>query len=180
MTPMTPQEARAVERVTIVPGESYEFYAEMEQEYEPPEKRMRNYTGQMVMVVRNLRGRDDPESEYDGPGPNDVVDYEAEDGPGCFEVSRAFIVRTADGTEFTAMEEELNGWDKDLGQFFGPEGVPSRVDLSSDDVRTFTIKLAVPSGGRDVAGAFLHMLIANGLIKYERTDVAIVGVEERS
>ena len=108
--PMTPAEARSVERRPVVVGESYVFYAEMQQEYEPAEGRMRNYTGKLVTVVRNLTTE-----EYDGPGPDDANDDD-------FDVSRAFIVRCAlDRREFTAMVEELNGWDRDLGQYFWPD-----------------------------------------------------------
>lgn len=107
---MTPDEARAVERPPIVVGKSYEFYAEMQQGGDPPATRMRNYTGQQVTVIRNLR-RD----EYDGPGPDDKDDD-------AYETSRAFIVRAENGQEFTALLEELNGWDRDLGQFFWPDG----------------------------------------------------------
>lgn len=125
---MTLEEARSVRRPPIEAGKHYTFYCEMQQEYEPPEKRLRRFTGQEVLVIRNLRGPNDPDPEYDGPGPNDVVDLEAEDGPGYFESSRVFIVRAKDGTEFNAFEEELNGWDRDLGQFFWPGDSP-RADV---------------------------------------------------
>src|SRR4051812_23345481 len=105
---MSNEDARNVERVTIEVGRQYPFFCEMQQEYEPSEKRMRNYTGQLVTVVRHLSS-----TEYDGPGPDD-------DDEG-FEVSRAFIVRAKDGFEFQAMVEELNDWDRDLGQYFWPD-----------------------------------------------------------
>lgn len=104
---MTVDQARAIERAVIEVGHSYEFYCEMQQEYEPPERRLRRFTGQTVTVLRNLR-RD----EYDGPGDRD------ED----FETSRVFAVCAQDGTEFQAHVEELDGWDRDLGQFFWPDG----------------------------------------------------------
>jgi hypothetical protein len=81
----------------ITVGESYEFVSEVQQEYQPAAKRLRNYTGQTVTVLEDL-GRSDPES------------------------SRTYKVRAADGHEFTAWEEEISGWDKDLGQFFNPDG----------------------------------------------------------
>src|SRR3954454_20030803 len=106
--PMSNEDARNVERVTIEVGRQYPFFCEMQQEYEPPELRMRNYTGQLVTVLRNLSS-----TEYDGPGPDDTNDDD-------FDVSRAFMVRAKDGFEFQAMVEELNDWDRDLGQYFWP------------------------------------------------------------
>lgn len=119
MPSMTPDEARAVERPAIEPGKDYEFYCEMQQEYEPPEKQLRRFTGQRVTVVRNLT-----REEYDGPGPGDSDDD--------FEVGRMFAVRAQDGTEFSAHVEELDGWDRDLGQFFNADGTygPERKNLS--------------------------------------------------
>lgn len=111
--PMSVEEARAVTRAPIEVGKQYEFYAEMQQGLDPPEERMRNYTDQTVTVVRPLRGQDEPDPESDWFEPTE------DEQP---EVSRGFIVRAADGTEFTALEEELNGWDRDLGQFFWPDG----------------------------------------------------------
>lgn len=107
---MTPEEARAIERAPVRPGECRPFYCEVQEDYEPPEKRLRRFTGQCVTVVRNLERR-----EYDGPGPDDQHDDD-------FETSRMFVVRAKDGTEFHAHVEELNGWDYDLGQFFWPDG----------------------------------------------------------
>lgn len=110
---MNLEEAYAVERPDIVVGNQYEFYAEMRQEYEPPEKRMCKYTGQTVTVVRPLSA---DESDWFEPYIDEAnVLIEPE-------VSRGFIVRADDGFEFTALEEELNGWDKDLGQFYNPDG----------------------------------------------------------
>lgn len=96
---MTPDEARAVERPTIEVGGTFEFYCEVQQEYEPPEQRLRRFTGQAVTVLRQL-----------GPDEHDPDN------------SPAYEVQAADGTTFTAHEEELNGWDRDLGQFFWPDG----------------------------------------------------------
>lgn len=110
---MTVDQARAVTREPIEVGKEYEFYAEMQQDYDPPAKRMRNYTGQKVTVVRPLRGLGEPDSESDWFEPTE------DEQP---EVSRGYIVRAADGREFTALEEELDGWDRDLGQFFWPDG----------------------------------------------------------
>jgi hypothetical protein len=106
---MNIETARLIERHPIKVGQAYPFFCEMQQEYELVEKRMRNYTGQLVTVVRHLSS-----TEYDGPGPDD-------DDEG-FEVSRAFIVRAKDGSKFQAMVEELNDWDRDLGQYFWPDG----------------------------------------------------------
>lgn len=78
-------------------GQQYEFYSEMQQEYKPASGRNRNYTGQMVTVIK-------------GPLPKDP------------DTSDLFVVRAADGREFDAYEEELTGWDKALGQYFWPDG----------------------------------------------------------
>jgi hypothetical protein len=91
----------AVRRAPIRVGERYPFYAEMQQEYEPPEKRLRNYTGQSVTVIAEA----DPQDRDDDDAVNVV----------------AFVVRAEDGFEFTALAEELNGWDFDLGQYFWPD-----------------------------------------------------------
>jgi hypothetical protein len=77
-------------------GETCTFYAEVQQEYEPPEKRLRRFTGQDVVVTAEL-GKPDVDS------------------------SEQYTVRAADGTEFTAWWEELSGWDLELGQFFWPD-----------------------------------------------------------
>lgn len=89
---------------SIVVGQEYEFHAEMQEPELPAHERMRNYTGQKVAVISGPGPKDDPENS----------DY--------------FVVRASDGREFTAAEEELNGWDKALGQFFWPDGTygPSR------------------------------------------------------
>lgn len=92
---MTPDEARAIERPTIKIGKSYEFYCEVQQDYEPTEKRLRQYTGQHVTVLWTWTTE--------------------------FGSSPVYKVRAADGREFTAHEEELNGWDRDLGQYFWPD-----------------------------------------------------------
>lgn len=115
--PMSVEEARAVTRAPIEVGKQYEFYAEMQQDYEPSEKRMRNYTGQTVTVVRALRGQNEPDPETDWFEP-----YEENGELIEPEVSKGFVVRAHDGFEFHALEEELDGWDRDLGQFFWPDG----------------------------------------------------------
>lgn len=79
-------------------GKHYEFYAEMQEAELPPAERMRNYTGQQVLVVSGPQPKDDPDD------------------------SDCFVVRASDGREFEAMEEELNGWDKALGQYFWRDG----------------------------------------------------------
>lgn len=93
---LTIDEAHAKKRPTIVVGSSYPFYSEVEQEYEPADQRLRRYTGQCVRVL-GVEEKDDPDN------------------------SQTYMVRAADGREFTAWEEELNGWDFDLGQYFKPE-----------------------------------------------------------
>lgn len=80
----------------IVVGHRYPFYCEMQQEYLPPEERMRRFTGQDVKVVAALGAPDEMGSPQ-------------------------FTVRTDDDSEFTAQEEELNGWDLALGQYFWPD-----------------------------------------------------------
>lgn len=84
----------------IVVGQEYEFHAEMQESELPAGERMRNYTGQKVVVIS-------------GPEKDDEGDPE---------LSAYYKVRAADGREFTAAEEELNGWDKALGQFFWADG----------------------------------------------------------
>lgn len=97
---MLMSEAEAIERPKIVVGQEYTFYAEMQQEYEPREKRLRNYTGCTVIVIGINEG-----------------EQEIMEGAGMI-----YTVRTLDGHEFSAQEEEINGWDRDLGQFFWPDG----------------------------------------------------------
>jgi hypothetical protein len=112
MTRHTIEEVEAMNLPDIIVGESYEFYAEMVQEQEPPDKRMRNYTGQQVKVLCV-----NEDSDWFEP-------YEDDDGETVYpEVSKSFIVKADDGFEFIAMEEELSGWDKHLGQFYGPSGI---------------------------------------------------------
>jgi len=95
--PMTNEQARSVKRPPIAIGGVYTFYAEMQEEYVPADKRMRRFTGQSVTVLRTVDTED----------------------PDC---SPLYAVRAIDGTEFDAWEEELNGWDRDLGQFFWTDG----------------------------------------------------------
>jgi hypothetical protein len=83
--------------VTIAPGETYPFYCEVQQEYEPAHKRLRRYTGTLVKVLRQDRKRDE-------------------------EAGTGWIVRAWDGCEFSANEEEIDGWDYALDQFFWIDG----------------------------------------------------------
>lgn len=85
--------------IPVIVGWKYEFYAEMQQAEMPEHARMRNYTGQTVIVVS-------------GPLPRDDDD----------EISDLFKIRAADGREFEVFEEELNGWNKARGQYFWPDG----------------------------------------------------------
>ena len=82
-------------------GDVVNFYCEVQQEYLPATKRLRRFTGQEVTVIEAF-GPPDPDYPEEG--------------------STLFKVRTGDGTEFHAHQEELNGWDLDLGQFFWPDG----------------------------------------------------------
>ena len=82
--------------VKVVIGGTYTFYSEVQQSDLPPEERLRRFTGQNVLVVSLL---------WAGDG----------------ESSPRYMVRASDGTEFEAHIEELNGWDKALGQFYEPE-----------------------------------------------------------
>lgn len=121
--PMNIKAAIAAERPTIEAGTSTTFYSEVQQEYLPAAERLSRFTGQEVTVLRQLRS-----DEYDGPGPGD--------DPADFEVSPVFVVRAQDGTEFSAHVEELNGWDRDLGQFFHHDGTygPARnVDFLDNE-----------------------------------------------
>src|SRR3954471_14037625 len=95
---MNMEDARSIERPPIKVGEQHTFYSTMQQEYLPVEKRMRNYTGKLVTVVRPLR-----EDEYD------------------FEGDHMFLCRASDGFEFSALEDEINGFMVDTGQFFWPD-----------------------------------------------------------
>jgi hypothetical protein len=95
---MNIDEARQVKREPVLVDNSYEFYSSMQQEYEPAEKRMRNYTGQHVTVIRKLT-----DAEFDPEG------------------GKGFEVRASDGFTFTALEDELDGWIKDTGQYFNPD-----------------------------------------------------------
>lgn len=93
VTPMTIEQAREMGRPVIEIGKRYEFHCEIQQEYEPSAKRLRRFTGQRVLVIEAM-----PAEDADS--------------------SNMFRVRADDGTEFEAWQEELNGWDRDLGQFF--------------------------------------------------------------
>jgi hypothetical protein len=131
-TKMTPDEARKVTRPQPRAGDRCVFYSEMLHETVDSHGRwflVRDYTGQEVTVVRHLRGVNDPAPEYDGPGEDDVEDHDADEGgKGWFECSRGYIVRALDGREFMVHVEEIDGWDRDLGQFYGPSGVWGSVE----------------------------------------------------
>jgi len=81
--------------VPIVIGQEYEFVSEVEEETTPLPERLRQYTGQKALVL-SLAEHNDPEN------------------------STLYNVRFADGRVAQAWEDELNGWDKALGQFFAP------------------------------------------------------------
>jgi hypothetical protein len=104
---MTPNEARAVARPTIKIGDSYVFYCEVQEEYKPAAERLRNFTGQLVTVLTVV-----PTGDPDA--------------------STLYHVRAYTGDrEFDAHEEELNGWDRDLGQYFWPDATygPERSSM---------------------------------------------------
>jgi hypothetical protein len=86
------------ETIPIEVGREYEFVSEVQEEYLPAEERLCNYTGQKALVLGLVEPSDDPE------------------------VSPLYNVRFPDGREAQVWEEELSGWDKALGQFFGPSG----------------------------------------------------------
>ena len=106
---MSPETARNIERPPIIVGNQYTFFAEMQQEYEPAEKRMRRFTGTLVTVLRVNEDTDwfEPFEEN-----GELVEPE---------VSKSFFVRAKDGSEFCVHEEEINDWDRDLGQYFWPD-----------------------------------------------------------
>lgn len=102
--------AAAAASVPILVDQTYEFHAEMQEEYLPAGQRMRNYTGTMVTVLS-------------GPLPKD------DEG-----MSEYFKVRTHDGRELVVAEEEINGFGKALGQYFWPDGTYG-PDRCSDFLR---------------------------------------------
>jgi hypothetical protein len=81
--------------VEIVIGQDYEFVSEVEEATTPTGERLRNYTGQKARVLAL------------------VTDNDPDNSP-------LYHIRFEDGREAQAWEEELNGWDKALGQFFAP------------------------------------------------------------
>lgn len=85
------------ETITIEIGKSYEFVSEVLEETAPAEVRLRNYTGQQALVLALVEDNDPDNSPL-------------------------YSVRFPDGREAQAWEEELSGWDKALGQFYGPSG----------------------------------------------------------
>lgn len=82
---------------SVAIGQEYEFVSEILQEYDPEEERLRMRTGQKALVLALV-----------------------ETDPEC---SPLYRVRFPDGYEAEVYEEELSGWDKALGQFYGPSGV---------------------------------------------------------
>lgn len=86
--------------VPIIVGQQYPFYAELQQEYVPQRLRMSNYTGQKVTVLEVV-----PSPDWIEPGTGTL-----------------YLVRTADGRCFQAWEEEINGWNFGLGQYFWSDG----------------------------------------------------------
>lgn len=100
----------------VLVGQKYEFYAEMQQAEMPEQERMRNYTGQTVTVLAGPLPKDDEEG------------------------SDLFKICAADGREFEAFEEELNGWNKALGQYFWPDGT-----YGPDRDRTYLVNERRPS-----------------------------------
>jgi hypothetical protein len=98
-TGMSFDDAGEIERPPIIAGNQYTFYSTVQEEYEPAEKRKRNYTGKLVTVLAHTNG-----------------DYEDEEG-----YEPIYRVRAADDFEFEAWEGELNGWFSDTGQFFWPD-----------------------------------------------------------
>ena len=85
--------------VAIEIGKEYEFVSEVEQETLPADERLCRFTGQKARVLRLL-----------GPDENDP------------ENSPLYEIEFPDGTKAHAWQEELDGWDKAKGQFFGPSG----------------------------------------------------------
>jgi len=98
-TGMSYDDAQKIERPPIIAGNQYTFYSTMQEEYMPPEKRMRNYTGKLVTVIEHSNANLEGEEGYEP----------------------MFRVRAANGFEFDAYEGELNGWFCDTGQFFWPD-----------------------------------------------------------
>ncbi len=91
---MNVEDARKIERPPIVVGREYTFFAEMQEEYEPEHKRMRNYTGKLVTVLEVEKADSD---------------------------ATLYKVMARDGFVFSAQQEEINDWDRDLGQYFWPD-----------------------------------------------------------
>lgn len=114
---MTIEDAHKIERPPIVVGQQYTFYSTMQQEHEPPEQRIRNYTGKLVTVIRWT-------NEDEWLAEQTLIAQEIADGADANEVAREvepmFLVRASNGFEFDAWQGELNGWFCDTGQFFWP------------------------------------------------------------
>jgi hypothetical protein len=88
-------EASAKTRPEIIVGMFYPFYSELEQETFPWNERDRRFSGTAVQVI----SMDDSENIEGNP-------------------IHIYTVRAHDGSTFVALDEELNGWDFDLGQYF--------------------------------------------------------------
>lgn len=102
---MSPETARMIERLPIEIGRQYTFFCEVQEEYKPPQERLRRFTGTLVTVLRQDE--------------NDWFEPYMENGELIEpDVSMSFTVRAKDGTEFSVHEEEINDWDRDLGQYF--------------------------------------------------------------
>lgn len=112
-------DARRIERVPVKIGEQCEFYATVQQEYEPTEKRLRNYTGQLVTVV--AWENEDEWREQEAQIEEEIAAGEHKDEEPERDVEPTYKVRAKDGFEFSAYESELNDWHKDTGQFFWPD-----------------------------------------------------------
>lgn len=94
---MKPDTARMIERAPIEVGRYYTFFCEMQQEYLPPDQRLRQFTGQLVCVTKKYI----------------MVDVKS---------NQMYSVMTKDFMEITVAEEEINDWNRDLGQYFWPDG----------------------------------------------------------
>lgn len=89
------EEARKVERLDIVIGQTYNFYSDCVGCETNSGALIRSYSGQPVTVL-------------------------SQDEHGDAETLPLYTVRAANGDTFTANEGELNGWIFDTGQWVGP------------------------------------------------------------
>lgn len=116
---MTFDDAKKIERPPIEIGRQYTFYSTMQQDYEPPEQRMRNYTGQLVTVL--AWENEDEWREEQAQIAIEVARGETTQEDATREIEPLFKVRAKNGFEFSANDGELNGWFCDTGQFFWPD-----------------------------------------------------------